>query len=127
MTLESALLTIAVGICVGTVSALFGIGGGIVMVPAMNGLLGMPLKRALGTSLLAIAFMVLPGTVVHALLDHIDWEIFLWLSIGVIPGAAIGSRWTIRATERTLRLVVGTFLIVVAAAYGTLEAGRLFG
>ncbi len=117
----------ATGSVAGFASGLLGIGGGVVMVPVMHGVLGMPLKRTLGTSLVAIAFMVVPGTIVHAALDHIDWEIFLWLTIGVIPGAAIGSRWTIRATERTLRLVVGAFLIAVAAAYGALEVTRLLG
>jgi uncharacterized membrane protein YfcA len=117
----------ATGSVAGFASGLLGIGGGVVMVPVMHGMLGMPLKRTLGTSLVAIAFMVVPGTIVHAALGHIDWEIALWLTIGVIPGAVVGSRWTIRAEERTLRLAVGGFLIAVAAAYGVLEASRLFG
>lgn len=111
----------------GFASGLLGIGGGIVLVPVMNGLLGMPLKRTLGTSLVVIAFMVVPGTIVHALLGHIDWGIFLWLSLGVIPGAAVGSRWTLRASERTLRLAVGGFLVAVAVAYGAVEIRRLMG
>jgi uncharacterized membrane protein YfcA len=113
------------GLAAGFASGLLGIGGGVVMVPVMTGLLHMPLKRAIGTSLIVISFIVVPGTVVHALLGHIDWAIFLWLSIGVIPGAALGSRWTIRAKERTLRLAGGSFLLVVAAAYGALEVHQL--
>jgi len=113
------------GLVAGFASGLLGTGGGIVMVPVMSGILGMPLKRALGTSLVVIAFMVIPGTAVHAALGHIDWAIFLWLSIGVIPGAAIGSRWTIRARERTLRVVVASFLLVVSLSYGALEVHDL--
>ena len=113
------------GTAAGFASGLLGIGGGVVMVPVMTGVMGMPLKRTIGTSLVIIAFMVIPGTLVHAALHHIDWAIFLWLSIGVIPGAAIGSRWTIRARERTLRLAVGGFLLAVAAAYGALEIHQL--
>jgi uncharacterized protein len=109
------------GLAGGFFSGLLGIGGGVVMVPWMVGLMKMPLKRAIGTSLVIIAFMVVPGTVVHAALGHIDWGIFVWLTLGVIPGAAVGSRWTIRAKERTLRLVVGVFLLLVAFAYGALE------
>jgi uncharacterized membrane protein YfcA len=41
--------------------------------------------------------------------------------LGVVPGAALGSRWTIRARERTLRLTVASFLMVVALAYGAFE------
>jgi len=87
--------------------------------------LRMPLKRVLGTSLVCIAFMVIPGTIVHAILGHIDWAIFLWLAIGSVPGAAVGSRWTIRARERTLRLAVGVLLGAVAVSYAALEIARL--
>jgi uncharacterized protein len=109
------------GLGAGFASGLLGIGGGVVLVPVMTGFLGMPLKRTVGTSLVVIAFMVIPGTIVHAILGHIDWAIFLWLSLGVVPGAVVGSRWTLRARERTLRLVVATFLMAVAIAYGALE------
>jgi uncharacterized membrane protein YfcA len=118
---------VVTGAVAGFASGLLGIGGGIVLVPVMAGLLHMPLKRTLGTSLVVIAFMVVPGTVVHALLGHIDWAIVAWLTIGVIPGAAIGSRWTIRTGERTLRVAVGTFLGAVAVAYASLEIRRLLG
>jgi uncharacterized protein len=117
----SAQAFILMGMAAGFLSGLLGIGGGVVMVPVMSGMLHMPLKRALGTSLVVIAFMVIPGTIVHALLGHIDWAIFGWLTIGVIPGAALGSRWTIRARERTLRTMVATFLLLVAVAYGAVE------
>ena len=113
------------GLGAGFASGLLGIGGGIVLVPVLSGLLGMPLKRALGTSLVVIAIMVIPGTIVHAYLGHINWAVFLWLTIGVIPGAVIGSRWTIGAEERTLRLVVATFLTTVAVAYGAFEIHAL--
>ena len=101
------------GAIAGFASGLLGIGGGVILVPAMTGVLHMPLKRAVGTSLVVIAFMVVPGTLVHA--------IFLWLTLGVVPGATLGSHWTIRARERTLRLVVAVFLSLVAILYAILE------
>jgi uncharacterized membrane protein YfcA len=122
-----ATAAVLMGLAAGFCSGLLGIGGGVIMVPIMAGVLRMPLKRVLGTSLVIIAFMVIPGTIVHALLGHIDWSIFVWLTLGVIPGAAIGSRWAIRAQERTLRLTVGTFLLLVAAAYAALEIHDLLG
>ncbi len=57
----------SIGLGAGFVSGLLGVGGGIVMVPAFTVLVGMPLKRALGTSLVVIAALVVPGTIVHAL------------------------------------------------------------
>jgi uncharacterized membrane protein YfcA len=116
---------VAMGLVAGLFSGLLGIGGGVVMVPFMSGLLHLPLKRSIGTSLVVIMIMVIPGTIVHAALGHIDWLIFLWLAIGVVPGAAIGSRWTVRASEQALRRAVGGFLLVVALAYGGLEIANL--
>jgi uncharacterized membrane protein YfcA len=115
----------AVGLVAGTVSGLLGIGGGIVLVPAFTLWVGMPLRRALGTSLLVIAILVIPGTIVHAMLGHIDWAIFLALTIGVVPGARLGARIALGVRERTLRMAVGAFLLVVALAYGVSELTSL--
>jgi uncharacterized protein len=117
----SGLALALTGLGAGLASGLLGIGGGVILVPVLAGIMGMPLKRSIGTSLVVIAFMVIPGTIVHALLGHINWAIFLWLTIGVIPGAALGSRWTIRTQERTLRTVVAVFLSIVAVLYGARE------
>ena len=118
---------VGIGLVAGFVSGLLGIGGGLVMVPLMAGWLGMPLKRALGTSLLAIVVLVLPGTAVHAALGHIDWAIFAVVALGAVPGARLGARVALGTKERTLRLLVGSFLAVVAIAYGAAEAIELLG
>ena len=118
---------IGIGIAAGFVSGLLGIGGGLVMVPLLAGWLGMPLKRALGTSLLAIVALVVPGTITHALLGNIDWALFVVVTIGAVPGARLGAHIALGTRERTLRLLVGSFLLVVATAYGISEAAELLG
>jgi uncharacterized membrane protein YfcA len=118
---------IGIGLFAGFVSGLLGVGGGLVIVPMMAGWLAVPLKRALGTSLLTIAVLVVPGTVVHAALGHIDWGLFLVVTVGAVPGAALGARVALGAGERTLRLLVGGSLLAVALAYGVSEALQLFG
>ena len=115
----------ATGLVAGFTSGLLGVGGGIILVPVMTGVLRMPLKTVLGTSLVIISVMIIPGTIVHAALGHIDWAIFAWLTIGAIPGAALGSRWTVRAKDRTVRIAVAALLGAVSAAYGTMETIRL--
>jgi uncharacterized protein len=109
----------------GFISGLLGVGGGIVFVPLVTTMLGMPLKRALGTSLVLIAILAVPGTIVHAALGHIDWAIFAVLVVGVVPGARIGAGIALGTRERTLRLLVGSFLLIVAVVYGTAEVVRL--
>jgi uncharacterized membrane protein YfcA len=116
----------SIGVAAGFVSGLLGIGGGIVMVPLMAGWLAMPLKRALGTSLAAIVALVVPGTVVHALNGNVDWSIFAALTVGAVPGARIGASVALGTRERTLRLLVGSFLLIVALAYGADEVATLF-
>jgi uncharacterized membrane protein YfcA len=69
--------------------------------------------------------VAVPGTIVHAALGHIDWAIFAVLVIGVVPGARIGANIALGTRERTLRLLVGCFLLVVALSYGVAEVVRL--
>jgi uncharacterized protein len=116
---------LVVGFVAGFVSGLLGIGGGTIMVPLMAGWLGMPLKVVLGTSLLTIVALVIPGTVVHMMLGHIDWAIFLVLTLGAVPGAKVGAAFALGTKERTLRLMVGSFLLIVAALYGATELAAL--
>jgi uncharacterized membrane protein YfcA len=110
-----------IGFVAGFVSGILGVGGGIVMVPAFTVLIGMPIKRALGTSLVVICILVVPATLRHWMLGHIDWAIALVLTVGVVPGARLGARLALGASERSLRLAVGTFLLVVAILYGIEE------
>jgi uncharacterized membrane protein YfcA len=112
----------AVGLVAGIVSGLLGIGGGLVIVPALAGWLGMPLKRAVGTSLVAVVVLVIPGTVVHSVLGHVDVAIFLSLVVGSVPGARLGAAFALGARERTLRLIVGAGLLVIAVLYAVDQA-----
>lgn len=117
----------AAGLAAGLISGLLGVGGGIVMVPVFTSLLGMPLKKALGTSLCVMIPMVIPGTIVHGLLGNIDWPVAGALVIGVMPGAWLGSRMALAARDRTLHLAVGSFLMVVAILYAALEFAEIAG
>ena len=116
---------VLVGLVAGLLSGLLGIGGGLVIVPTLAGILGVPLKRALGTSLVAVVILVIPGTIVHAALDHLDWTAALFLAIGAVPGARLGATIALGTKERTLRLMVGSFLALVAVAYGVQQAIQL--
>jgi uncharacterized membrane protein YfcA len=114
----------ASGVAAGAVSGLLGVGGGIVLVPVLTWL-GMPLRRAIGTSLVVITVLVIPGTIVHTALGHVDWAIAFALVVGVVPGARLGAHLAIRARDRTLRLVVGAFFGLIGVAYAALEVVNL--
>jgi hypothetical protein len=97
------------------------VGGGILMVPLFTAWIRLPLKEALGTSLACVGVLAIPGTITHALLGNIDWLYALPLCAGVVPGARIGAHLTIRSSDRTLRIVVGSVLGVMAIGYAVGE------
>ncbi len=114
------------GAASGFVAGLLGVGGGIVMVPVLTGPLRVPMKSAVASSLVAVAIFSVPALVTHWALGHIDWAFALPLMVGVVPGARIGAHLTIGASERTVRLLFGALIIVLAVVYGASEASGLF-
>src|SRR5439155_1714761 len=76
----------AVGGAAGGLSGLLGVGGGIVMVPGFTEVHGMPIKRAIATSLACVGVFAVPGTITHAALGDIDWRFALLLAVAVVPG-----------------------------------------
>jgi uncharacterized membrane protein YfcA len=112
---------LVIGAVSGLLAGLLGIGGGVILVPVLTVVLRYPLKAALGTSLAVVAAQAIPGTVVHALLGHIDWSIAAGLSIGVIPGARIGSKWAIAASDTRLRVMVALAMGTLAIVFGAGE------
>jgi uncharacterized membrane protein YfcA len=117
----SPLACVAVGAAAGGLSGLLGIGGGIIMVPGFTDVLGMPIKRAIATSLACVGVFAVPGTITHAFLGDIDWRFALLLAVGVVPGARLGAVMAIRADDRRLQSLVALFLGTLAVGYGTAE------
>lgn len=116
---------ILVGVIAGLVSGLLGVGGGIILNPALVFGLRVPIKKAFGTSLLIIAILAVPGSLVHTALGHINWSIAGLLALGVVPGGYLGARLTARAKSRTVELAFGLFLLAVALIMGASELASL--
>jgi uncharacterized membrane protein YfcA len=112
---------VVVGAGSGFVAGLLGVGGGVVMVPVFTRMLRIPVKEAIASSLVAVAIFSIPALVTHALLGHINWAFAIPLTIGVVPGAQIGSRITVGARDKTLRTMAGVFFVVLAIVYGGSE------
>ena len=116
---------VPIGLAAGFYSGFLGLGGGFVIVPLLTRWLGFPIKRAIATSLLTITILAVPGTITHALLGNIDWTIALWLAIGVVPGALLGSRITMGSADRTVRFAFAALLLIVGVwlGYSTVFGG----
>lgn len=101
-----------VGLIAGFVSGLLAIGGGIILIPAFIMICGLTMQEAAATSLVCIAFFAIPGSITHALLGHIDWKIFLAISVGVIPATFLGTKIALKLKSRQLQLMFSIFLII---------------
>ena len=101
---------------VGVLSGLFGIGGGVVLVPLLVLLFGFEQHEAQGTSLLALV----PPTGLLAFLNYaragdVSWTVGLLLMPGVFLGGILGSRLAQRLTPRRMRQVFAVFLFSLGA------------
>jgi len=112
----SALLPVGIGFVIGVLSAILGIGGGFIMVPAMIYMLGMPTSVVPGTSLLQIIFVAANVTVLQAYTNHtVDAVLALVLLVGGVVGARIGTRFGMRLRGEQLRLLLALIVVAVAA------------
>jgi uncharacterized protein len=103
-----------VGALAGLLAGLFGVGGGILIVPGLVLLLRMEQRRAHGTSLAAIIPIAASGILGFALRDSVDWVAAALLSVGAMAGALLGTRALQRLRPRALRIGFALFLLATA-------------
>ena len=110
----SVLPPLAVGFFVGILSAIMGVGGGFIMVPAMIYLLGMPTKVVVGTSLFQIIFVTAFTTIMHATTNFtVDMALAFLLLVGGVLGAQIGTRIGLKLKAEQLRILLSLIVIAV--------------
>lgn len=116
----------AIGLVAGLASGYVGVGGGFIMVPLMLSIIGIPMRKASGTSLIAVMILAIPGVIEQGIIGNINYLAGIAIVIGTIPGAVIGAKLVTKVPERTLRLLFGCFLIVAAVMLVLNEVG-IFG
>jgi uncharacterized membrane protein YfcA len=109
-----AMKLIAIGLVAGLFSALFGVGGGIVIVPLLILLLGIEGRVAAGTSLAAIGITALAGTVLYAFEGHVDVAYAALVGLPAAAGAIVGTGVQQRVSGRALTLAFAGLLSVLA-------------
>jgi len=103
-----------VGFGVGVLSAVMGVGGGFIMVPAMIYLLNMPTKVVIGTSLFQIIFVTAFTTFMHALTNQsVDLMLAMLLIIGGVVGAQIGAQIGLKLKPEQLRILLALLVLAV--------------
>lgn len=107
---------VAIGVAAGVLSGLFGVGGGIVMVPAMVLLAGFGQHRAHATSLAAIVPIAAVGALVFGRADSVDLLAAVVLIAGSLLGVQLGARLMNSLSDERLTVAFGAFLVLIAAA-----------
>lgn len=112
----SVIPPVIVGVFVGILSAIMGVGGGFIMVPAMIYLLGMPTKVVVGTSLFQIIFVTAFTTLLHATTNFtVDMALAVLLLVGGVIGAQIGAVIGAKLKAEQLRILLALMVIAVCA------------
>jgi hypothetical protein len=106
---------IIIGLLAGALGGLFGVGGGLIFVPALVLLFGLGQVEAEATSLLAIIPVVVAGTWRQHLYGNVRWRAALVIGITAVAGVEIGVLTAKSLPEETLQRLFGVLLLVVAA------------
>jgi hypothetical protein len=116
--MTTILALLALGMVAGILSSMVGIGGGIVIVPALVFLFAISQKMAQGTSLV----MLLPPIGLLAVINYykagyVDFKVAGILIIAFVVGSYFGSKIALNLPENTLKRIFGIFLMILAVKY----------
>lgn len=105
----------ALGLVAGFLSGLFGVGGGILIVPVLVLVMAMDQRLAHGTSLAAVLPIAVAGVIGFALEDSVDWPVSAALVAGAMIGAVIGTHWLHKLPAHVLAFAFAAVLFASAA------------
>ena len=115
MATQTVLLLIIVGLAAGALSGLIGVGGGIIVVPALVYILGFSQHQAQGTSL---GLLLLPVGILAVLnyykQGYIDIKVVAIMSVAFIIGGWIGSKYSLSLSQDTVKKIFAAIMIIVA-------------
>ena len=107
-------LALPVSFIAGGISGLVGVSGGILKVPMLVLLFGVPMNIAVGSSAFMVGLTATGGFAGHLAAGHFDWRISLALIPGIFLGAQIGSRTSVKVDKSKMKIFYGYFLAVLA-------------
>ena len=120
-------ILLAIGIIAGVASGFVGIGGGLIIVPALIYFLGLDQHTAQGTSL---ALMLPPIGILAAMQyqseQHIEWIYAAVIALTFIVGAWLGSKWSMKLSPTVVRLIFACFMFYAATAMALKSLKEIF-
>ena len=115
MDINTILLLIVIGLFTGMLGGMVGVGGGIILVPALVYILGFSQLNAQGTSLALIMFPVgILAVMNYYKQGHIDFSIVFLLAIGFIIGSFLGSKFAMQLPQQTVKKIFASLMLIIA-------------
>lgn len=112
---QTVLLLILIGVISGILSGFVGVGGGIIIVPALIYVLGMSQFEAQGTSLFVL---LLPVGILavhnYHKTDQVNWKFGLIIAIAFVVGGFIGSKLALKMSPAVVRIIFGAIMAIVS-------------
>ena len=105
---------VLIGVLAGVFSALFGVGGGLIIVPLLILVARYPDRTAIGTSLAAIGITALAGTIRYAFAGDVEVGYAALIGIPAALGAILGASLQQRLNRNALRFAFAALLVIVA-------------
>jgi uncharacterized protein len=115
ITMETLIYLLLIGLAAGFMGGLVGIGGGVIIVPALVMLVGMTQHQAQGTSLTMILFPVgILGVLNYYKQGYVDFKYAGLLAVGFFVGSYLGSKYSLSLPQLTIKRVFAVIMIVLA-------------
>ncbi|MBU3660057.1 MAG: sulfite exporter TauE/SafE family protein [Flavobacteriales bacterium] len=115
MTIQTIIILVFIGLFAGILSGFVGVGGGIIIVPALVFFLGLTQHQAQGTSLFVLSMpVVLFAVINYWKTDNVNWKFGLIVASTFVVGAYIGSKLSLKLSPGMVKLVFGILLAYVS-------------
>lgn len=115
MDTQTLLILVAIGILAGVLSGFVGVGGGVIIVPALIYVLGMTQLQAQGTSLF---ILLLPVGILavrnYYKSDQINWQFGIVVALAFVVGGYFGSKFALKISPSLVRIIFGVIMAIVS-------------
>ncbi|MGZ3865297.1 MAG: sulfite exporter TauE/SafE family protein [Bacteroidia bacterium] len=114
--MNEVLILLVVGLAAGFLSGMVGVGGGIIIVPALVYFLGFNQHQAQGTTLFMFLFPIgIFGVMTYYKAGHVDWKAALFICSTFIAGSFFGAKLAVNIDQATVKKIFGALIIIMGA------------
>jgi uncharacterized protein len=115
MSIQIISILVLIGLAAGALSGLIGVGGGIIIVPALVFFLGLTQKEASGTSLFILSMpVVILGVMNYWKAGQVNWKFGLVVAVSFLIGGYFGSKFAAKLSPAVLKIIFGGIMLYVA-------------